>query len=402
MNPAQPPGGWRPGPQPGAPQQGGPGGPAGIGPNGPAGFAPGGPHPHGPGPYGAGPPGPGGPHAPKKSRKGLWIALGCVAGALVLIGGVLLIVDKVQSDRAAERRENQLTEQTEAAKQVVTDYLTAIADGDAEAALAVVKDAPEGPLLTDEALEASNSEGGLTDPQVTDASMQQLEDDSVPRGQITASYTVGDLDVPSRTFDVENSAEGWRIKDATSTAAIGGTGAKINGQKLPADTTEVAVFPGTYAFTASNDRLQINADPQVVTGLPEESLTWSFSPTLSEKGTKDILSAGRASLDACLNKKELAPAGCPMINWQESNGIKVDQSTIRYTLENDPWANVDLALNGEGTAATAMITTTIKINANATQNGASGTLDADPANRTTPMTADITGPQVKVAWGVGG
>lgn len=379
MNP--PPGGWQPGPQ----HHGAPGGP------GPQGTPP---FPHQPGPH-QGPPRSeqmGGPK--KKAPKGLIIGLIAAAVVLVLAVGGYFIYDAVQTKRAEERRADALATETDAASAAVQAYLQALVDADAQAALDQAVEAPEGPLLTDEVLDSSKKQGGIENPTTTNATMKQLEDDSVPSGVVSATFTVQGVEAAT-DFAVTNTPEGWRLDSVTNPVDLGDIDVKVNGAKA---TGIVEAFPGTYKMTSANDRLKVDRDDLGVLEVGKElPADWTTQPELSDKGRKDVIAAGKRALDGCLSKKELAPQGCPMLRWQESNGIRVEKETLNYTLTNDPWRDFDPRLAANGTEATGTLSTKIRLQADATQHGAAGTVE-DEQERSFTLVADVSEPQVKVTF----
>ena len=379
MNP--PPGGWQPGPQ----HHSGPGAP---GPQG----AP--PFPNQPGPH-QGPPRSeqmGGPK--KKAPKGLIIGLIAAAVVLVLAVGGYFIYDAVQTKRAEERRADALATETDAASAAVQAYLQALVDGDAQAALDQAAEVPESPLLTDEVLDSSNEQGGIEAPATTDATMKQLEDDSVPSGVVSATFMVQGVEAAA-DFAVTNTPEGWRLESVTNPVDLGDIAVKVNGVKA---TGVVEAFPGTYTMTSANDRLKVDrSDLSVLEVGKELPADWTTQPELSDKGRKDIIAAGKRALDGCLSKKELAPQGCPMVRWEVPEGINVDQGTINHTLKNDPWRDFDPRLAANGTEATGTLSTKVQTRADATKNGAAGTLEDDQEQSFT-LVADVSEPQVKVTF----
>lgn len=86
-----------------------------------------------------------------------------------------------------------------------------------------------------------------------------------------------------------------------------------------------------------------------------------------------------------------------MIRWEEKDGIRLDKETLKYTLTNDPWRDFDPRLAANGTEATGTLTTKVQLQANATQNGAEGTVDVGQEQSFT-LVADVSEPRVKVTF----
>ena len=331
---------------------------------------------------------------PKKTPKGLITGVIAAAVVLVLAVGGYFIHDAAQTKRTEERRADALAAETDAARAAVQAYLQALVDGDARAALDQAVEAPEGSLLTDEVLDSSNEQGGIEAPATTDATMKQSEDDSVPSGVVSATFLVQGVE-EATDFAVTNTPEGWRLESVTAPVDLGDVEVRINGVTA---TGVVEAFPGTYTMTSTNDRLKIDRSDLSVLEVGQESpADWSPRPELSDKGRKDVVAAGRRALDACLAKKELAPQGCPMVWWEERNGMSVDEKTVEYTLTNDPWRDFDPRVSANGTEASGILHTKVRAQAEAKRNGAVGTVD-DTQEQTFTLVADVSAPQVKVTF----
>lgn len=314
-------------------------------------------------------------------RKAL-IAAAIGVGVLVLAAAGLLVTDTVRAQRAEERRAAARAAAGDAARDAVQTYLQALVDADAEAALAQARTAPAGTLLTDEVLAASQERGGLAEPTTTGADLEQDADGRVGRGTVTARYTVAGQE-RSVTYDVTNTPGGWRLDDVTATATLGAAPVRVNGVTASG---EQEVFPGAYDIAATSDRVVLDEPAGSVTD-PAEPVDWAARPTLSEKGRRDAIEAGRRALDACLARKELTPAGCPMIQWRPGD-IAVDTPTITYTLEGDPWAEFEPRLSDDGRHVTGMLTTAIHLSADASRGDASGRVN-DTQTSTVAVSIDI-------------
>ena len=69
--------------------------------------------------------------------------------------------------------------------------------------------------------------------------------------------------------------------------------------------------------------------------------------------------------------------------------VVIDKSTIQYTLVGDPWANVDFRFYGGTMTAATTVDITHRIDAQATQNGVRGTLQASERTLPAYITVDL-------------
>ena len=141
---------------------------------------------------------------------------------------------------------------------VVEGYLSALARGDAAAALAFGEPDPaSGPLLTGDALAASLAQAPLTVNLVGGA---EVAGDTA---QVGANYTLGERNV-SYVFTLTRRPDGWRVDHAYATVRFSGrsswlenigdgsvVGLTVNGVPVTAE-TDIALFPGVYQLGATN------------------------------------------------------------------------------------------------------------------------------------------------------
>ncbi|WP_141211150.1 hypothetical protein [Enemella dayhoffiae] len=362
-----------------------------------------GPQPGGPGnqlrPGLPGTAGPGRPADPKR-KKLLIGAIAAVAALILIIGGIVFYNDyqtKQEQARAAEaarvaeeNRRNEQQKQSEAAAGAVNDYLGALGSGDAEKALAKAAKKPEGnaQLLSKEVLQEANKRAPLTVVKVDPATVTENSQGSWDSGKVKAQYKIGDKQQDVE-FDVSRSGEEWKLAKVTALVKLGLNGPEriVNGAKVPPGSYEV--FPGSYAVTSANPLVGFNSTEFLLGSPNDPSTSWEPSPVLSEEGKKQSTAATRAAIDACLQKREMTPPDCPFINWRVDPGVNVKNETIRYTLKNDPTANLNWRFSQSTMTATTSATVVYELRADATRNGNQGTIVPSTTTRTAFTTVKL-------------
>jgi hypothetical protein len=342
-----------------------------------------------------GPPGSDSQQPGKKPRntKKLGLIIGASILALVLVVvGVILAVNyqtRVAEQRAAaaaaqaaEEREVELTRQESAVQASAQGFLNALTQGDPEAALSFAAASPEGnnELLSRDVLFEANKRAPLTGVSVDEPALTESAPSTWTEGTVKVRYSIGDqpqsVDLPVRKVGAD-----WKIDKVAAPVQLGLSGPDrlVNGVTVPPG--EYNLFPGSYSVTSTNPLVTLSTTEYIL-GSPVDSFTnWESDVVLSEEGNNQTLEASKRAVDQCLQSRELAPANCPFIQWSE-DGLTIDQSTIRYTLKNDPWAGVQFQFNAGTMTATTSVTVEHEIRADATQNGRTGTLV--PATQSRP------------------
>ncbi|SDB84229.1 hypothetical protein GA0111570_104267 [Raineyella antarctica] len=302
----------------------------------------------------------------------------------------------------AQRFDQRLASDGEAARQVVQTYYTALRDGDAKAALATAAIRPEETsLLTDEVLRSAQEAGGIQNLSVGEAA---LANDNGARivgdaGTVAVTYAVGSTPV---RIDLPVTRDGgtWRISAATSRVDLGGKGVSrtVNGHQAGADVVEL--FPGTYTVGAAS-KLVTLGHPQLLVTAPDPlgaaAQTWGGGDaTLSTDSRDAVLGAARASLTSCLAQRSLAPEGCP-ISIETGSEIQIDESTIRYQLVNDPWSKTEVQLASDG-RATGTIDVEYRIEASAKSKGVEGVVRQTYTQSAVTFNADLSGDKPVISW----
>lgn len=401
--PVQPgPGGY--GSQPSNPGYGtGPGsygGPAGN-PGGPAYGAPGGPGgPGGPGPYGPG--GPMGPGAPKKSNNTLLIIAAAVLALIIfgIAGGVLLMnrgttatgpTDPGGQTGASSAPPVQAANPSDAVK----SYLDALAAGQADTALALGEDQPaDKTFLTDAVLKDSNSRAPITDinvPEVTDQNAYQVD----------ATYKIGDESV-TEEFSVNKVGDDWKLTKTFAELNLSYVRNKtlamtLNGADVKTD--KIRIFPGSYEFTSASKHVDYGSENVLVLKSPSDYPSAAdIKPTLTEGGYDAFLKAAKVGLDKCMAEKKLAPAGCPF-GVRPLSGQKIDPSSVKWKLAEDPWANLKARLDHQNPSiAEASASMIFEFTAKGTSDGRRTTFGPQKVFRYVQMSAPMTQEPLKVTY----
>ncbi|MCW2819350.1 MAG: hypothetical protein JWR42_2137, partial [Marmoricola sp.] len=379
----------------GYPGQGypGPGGPA--GPPGAA-YPPPGPqfNPTSTNPYGTPPGGPGS----GGSKKLLWIILGAVAAFLVLVIIVVVAVAASggDSDRTASGGSGGSGSEVKTGTQddAVRSYLQAVAAGDAKKALSVVATKPASDdLLTDEVLAESEKLGAITKINVPKVSSDYTT-------IVNASYSVGDQSV-TQTYYVQKTADGYALKDMGDGIDLSRLRANtlpmmINGREVTSD--KVYLFPGAYQFSTGNDNVSYGDTGKItIKGGSDYVSTLDLEPTLTQTGEQTFTQAVKASANACLRKKEIAPVNCPN-RAGNSKSYRIDKSSIVWRLKNqDAFANLKPRLDYDNPAL-ASVYPSLQFEVKASCNASSGRCSSSTYS-SGKVVVDLTQDPVKVTWG---
>ena len=293
--------------------------------------------PYGVPPYAAGAPMYAGGQPPrKKSKAPLFIGIGVTAVVIVIVVMVVVLFNMVRTPTLnpgpSPLPDGGNTPAVVAAatpKEAVEGFLNALADGDAETALAYTQEPPrDTTFLTDDVLQAMNKAHPITDINV------DMEDAVQSFGYGTATYKLGDQAV-TWPVEVQQYHDRWLMQDVTGTADFSVLGEnlalQIDGVDVP-DPSSVTLFPGQYDVTTANPMLTLGKTPLTVEfpGMPAD--TYNLKLAISSDGTKKIQAAAEKKLDGCLKQKSLKPKNCGF-GVDSPTGKKVRDSSIAWTLE---------------------------------------------------------------------
>ncbi len=275
----------------------------------------------------------------------------------------------------------------------VRGYLEALAGNDADRALSYLEDQPaDRTFLTRAMLEASSKQAaisGIDVPEVTDKYTYR----------VPARYTIGDQAV-TEDYSVSEAGGTYKLSRAVTEFDLGYQRDEtlpmlING--VPVRTDKVSLFPGTYAFTTDSKWVTYGDKAKITLTGPSDYDSPRLTPTLNSAGKAAFVQATKAALDTCLQQRKLAPAGCPN-KIALRTGQKVTQSTIRWSLTNDPFKNARVTLDStDPTVAEATFYPKYRFRATGSTNGRSGRFDGEPIGLYLFRSAgDLSGDTVKV------
>lgn len=350
-------------------------------------------------PYGP-PPGPGQPgpaERPKKSR--LPLILIAAAVALLLIVGIAVAAlagrDRpvAVSPTGPGRGAPASAPATARPSDAVRGYLEALAGNDADRAVSYLKDPPaDRTFLTRAMLEASSKQAaisGIDVPEVTDKYIYR----------VPARYTIGDQAV-TEDYSVSEAGGTYKLSRAVTEFDLSYQRDEtlpmlING--VPVRTDKVSLFPGTYAFTTDSKWVTYGDTAEITLTGPSDYDSPRLTPTLNSAGKAAFVRATKAALDTCLQQRKLAPPDCPN-RIALRRGQKVTQSTIQWSLTNDPFKNARVTLDStDPTVVEATFYPKYRFRATGSTDGRSGKFDGEPIGLYLfRSTGDLSGDTVKV------
>ncbi|QIK72841.1 hypothetical protein G7070_11855 [Propioniciclava coleopterorum] len=308
----------------------------------------------------------------------MFLAAG-LAVLLIVVGIVWAVISTANTNR------------DKAIAQTATTYLSSIASGDAQAALATLADKPANTaLLTGEVLTASRSTAPLTDIQVGTPVFDGGSAATVP-----ASYRIGDQAV-STTLHLEGDGRTqWLISDGTADLTLSSTaGLTVNSAKVTEGTNPV--FPGSYTVATGTDNVSIEGTPQAVVASPDaEPTSLDVTAVLSETGKQNVLTAVKTRFDECLASTEARPADCPF--GVRTDDVEVTPGSVKFALVNDPWAGFAPTLDAANLSATGPLAYVIDATATVSQNGLT-TEGTTRLERAVAFTVDLTKDPLVVVW----
>lgn len=425
----QPPYGQPPYGQPGQPAPGQPGfAPPGYGQQPPGGYPTPPPGTYPPGGYPPRPgqqPGPGGVPGGQPPTKGsgsrIGLIIGAIALALVIIGVGAAVLLNRNTDTASGPVDPPATGGTGGgggptgasapptqastvpppastqADQAVRAYLDALAAGQAGVALSLAAEQPaDTTFLTDAVLADSIKRAPITDIKVTPPSNEY--DTS-----IAATYTIGDQQV-NEDFTVQKQGDSYRLYRATQDVNLESLRNRtlpllVNGVEVKTD--DIDLFPGSYAFSSGNDYVGYGSgEPLLIKSPTDYPNAYEYRPTITEAGTRAVVGAAKAKLNACVKEARFKPSGCPFLNVQERAGQNITESSLRRKILEDPFTNVEPRLDYQDPAvAEFSVTVRWEAKASGTQSGSRTTFAIDDARDFTTVRARLTGKEVKVVFG---
>ena len=367
------------------------------GPYGPQGGQPG-PNPYGqpgqPGPYGAPPPGGSG----KKSKLPLILIAAGVALLLVIAITVAALTgrskDSAGGSSGSGGAGTSAAPEADKPSDAVRGYLQALADQDADKAVGYLKDDPaDKTFLTHDVLAASAKTAAISAvdvPEVTDKYAYK----------VTSHYKLGDKAV-TEDYDVSEVGGSWKVGRAVTELDLSyqrddTLPMNINGVEVKED--KISLFPGHYVFGTANPFVSFGSKNSLTLTGPSDYDSPQLTPTLTSAGKAAFVKATKAAFEKCLDQHKLRPSGCPN-RITNTNGVKIKQSSIRWSVTNSPFKNVRVDLDSsDPTSASASFQPDYNIKASGTYQGRAVKLDEQPTGLYSfTSTADLSsGKTVKV------
>lgn len=265
----------------------------------------------------------------KLSRGGL---IGIIAGAVVL---VIIVVTAAGIGISSAIRGAQGDP-----KSIVTDYFTALQDGDAKQALSYLDESiSDKTLLTDDVLKASAKLGKISKVKLTSAK------ESSSTTTVTATFSVGSTPV-TQEFTVYKAYKGGYSILSGGTVSLypsmlDGVTVTVNGQEAKGDSW--TVFPGAYQLALPKtleESFSISGADDLVAAGDSYDLLSDVKVELNEAGVKQFRDAVTEAVNACIASTSLT-AGCGLdIPATLSDGTAVADGTITRTLSADAQANL--------------------------------------------------------------
>ncbi len=305
------------------------------------------PAPPGPQAPGAGWPGapgmaPGAPYGPppQRSRKGLIIGLSVGAVVLLVVVAVVLVMAFSGGGKGSTGGE------------AMTNYLEALAAGDAEKALSYGVDQPGSTeLLTDEILKKQIEKMPITDITI-------LNDDTkdfAGMGRVHVSAKFGEK-VSDETISLKKSDKDWKLEQAAIKLEPS-TSSNNDAQKtLTLFGKEIGdktfyVFPGWLDIGSNNPNLKVTSDPLLLNGLSYSSFyKLNIEFDVSDQGRQAVNDGIKAALEKCTKTHELSPSGCP----QRISRSEAAENTVNWgmpdlsPIETDLFSEYNLTLRFSG------------------------------------------------------
>ncbi|MDO5082779.1 MAG: hypothetical protein Q4D89_05175 [Arachnia propionica] len=284
-------------------------------------------------------------------------------------------------------------------KEVVEDYLGAIARGDAEAARALIVDStnPDKSLLTDEVLKESLTRAPMTDITVEEGSGSNLRD------AVKVTYTLGG-EVISDELNVNMNER--KIHYALPHLYLGpvqGLAVKVNGVVPQSD--RPLVFPGSYQVVSDNEYLEVAGENIITRKYSSDHTYTDLKVQVSQAGIDLYREKVVPEVKACLASTQIDP-GCEMALSATSNdGATITEGTVVRTLDAEGQQTLENVVPRPGYDIPTVISANdfgyLRITARCTTaDGGSAECRPRIGAGTLWSTAsiDVTDPDLKVVW----
>lgn len=290
-----------------------------------------------PGQAGGGPQYPSQPFAPNpyasKPRRGLsrGALIGIIAGAVVLL---IVIVTVAGIGISSAIRGSQADPES-----AVTEYLTALQNGDAKQALALLEDPDDTAFLNDDVLKASNELAKIGKVSTTSRPF------GAPFTKVTAKFSIGSERV-TQEFVVEDQGDGTYTIFQGGTVEVSPYGfddvpLALNGQDVADAAGDVwSLFPGAYSLGLDLDAFTVDGGDEIIVAGSGTGVFDDVKVVLNDTGVQQFRDAVTDAVNTCIASTNLA-AGCGIdLPGTLSDGTVVQDGTITRSLSADAQANL--------------------------------------------------------------
>lgn len=250
--------------------------------------------------------------------------------ALVLIG-VVFVGPKFQTPPGSPG-----SSEAAEAEQTVEQFLTALADGDAETARSLAGGDYSDPLLTDQVLDKSNALAPLGGIEIDSEATHRGEYDETI---VSAAFDIGDRTV-EREFEVWQYGDDWEISNAMFTFSLSqfsGLEPMVNG--VPVTDDAFSMFPGAYQVALGNAAFEASggSDPLIVATEDDGMALYDLEPALTEKSVTIFRMLVKESLMQCVAQTSLTtPCGMDVDGTFDGGEVAIDGTVQRaMTSETD-------------------------------------------------------------------
>ena len=270
----------------------------------------------------------------KKSKTPLWIGLGLVAVAVVV--ALVLVLSGVFSNKTAAGGDSSElpADPKEAAKAVVTNYLTAVSEGRAEDAKKFLSSSSvtsDASLLTDEVLKDSLTRAPITEITVgeitTEYSSQKVPVTYKVAGEpASEEYTVGSSE--NKIFSSLPTLGGLYM--------LKGVDLTVNGVAVKSSEMNRSVFPGSYVVASANKYLEVVGENTIlITSSKNDTPSSNLKLKVSQAGIDLFREKVIPEAKACLASTNLDP-GCNMaISATLNDGTTLTEGSITRTQDSE-------------------------------------------------------------------
>lgn len=306
------------------------------------------------------------PRKPRRRRRGLRILIAALVVAVAAAGGGVWWWTNNGGDRMTAP---------------VAAYLSAVADGRSADALALLAAPPTSTtLLTDQVLAASTKAAPITEVAVTLTGVNQ----------VTATFKADGKPV-TMTIPITQVDGRWKVADGLAEITIPNAWpVTVNGTPAGASRT-LTVFPGTYTVASTSGYLSYGTVPAITVGSVAASTV-----TLTDPGKTAIVAGWKATIDECLKRQDLQPAGCPF-GVALTPGWTAKPETISWTMSSDPLAQAQPVATARAGVFEASVTLPVTVKATYVGSGRE-VPRTDPNPVTVTMTADVTTTPITTSW----